>query len=135
MSDTELRRRVIGIVLFTLSIPVAFVAFMLGPMVTSGWDNADTKCAYLDNEPPIPIEIHGESGMRENGASTLFPLGITCTFEEPGDGIPPQVLAYPNWPATVVWLMAMGGIPLGFAMMFTPERWLRVRTPEDAASV
>jgi hypothetical protein len=121
---TELGRRIAGAVLILVAIPIALGSFAFGHIVES-WDNPDTQCAYDSQKPPIPIEVHGESGMRENGGWSVFPLGLACVFDEPGDGIPAQTVIVPHWPATIVWLASCGAIVLGIVWVVAPRRWFR----------
>jgi hypothetical protein len=126
---TGLDRRTKGILLVLIAAPIAVLAFAFGHIV-KGLDNPDTQCSYDSQQPPIPIEVHGESGMRENGGWSVFPLGLACEFDEPGDGIPPQIVLVAHWPATIVWVAACGAVVLGIVWVAGPERWFR--RPEDA---
>jgi hypothetical protein len=115
-----------GAIILVIAIPVALLAFAAGHIV-HGWNNPDTQCSYASQEPPISIKVHGESGMGEDGGWSVFPLGIACTFEEPGDGIPPQTVIVANWPATVIFSAAAGATIFGLVLMAGPERWFRER--------
>ena len=70
---TGLDRRSKGIVILLIALPVALLAFVGGHIV-HGWNNPDTQCSYASQEPPIPIEVRGESGMRENGGWSVVPF-------------------------------------------------------------
>ena len=112
-------RRIRGAIMMLIAFPIALGSFAFGHIV-EGLDNPDTQCSHvMFSRPPIPIASHGEGGPNEVGGWSIVPLGITCTYEEPGDGIPPQTVVHANWPATVIWLGANGTFLAG-ALMALP---------------
>jgi hypothetical protein len=118
---TTLGRRIAGVMLIAIAFPIAMLSFALGHVV-GGLDSPDIQCAHLLGRPPIPIAMNGE-----DGDWSVFPLGVACTFDEPGDGIPPQTVVHAHWPATVVWVLTSTGALAGLALAVTPDRWFRAR--------
>lgn len=108
-------------VILFFAIPVALLSFAIGHIV-DGWDSPDIQCSHLLVTPPIPIEMNGE-----DGSWSVFPLGVACTFDEPGDGVPPQTVIHANWPATILWVLSSLGVLLGLVLAIAPARWFRTR--------
>jgi hypothetical protein len=111
-------RRITGAVILLVAIPIAALSFALGHIV-DGWDSPDIQCSHLSGRPPIPVDVEGE-----RGGWSVFPLGVACTFDAPGDGVPPQTIVHADWPATVVWVLSSFGVVVGLVMATVPERWL-----------
>jgi hypothetical protein len=101
---TGINRRIVGFVLLVVTLPIAFLSFLAGHMVAGGIDNADIQCAYITNQLAVPLDVQTEGGPDAAGEWSVFPLGIACVFDEPGDGIPSQTVVHPNWTATIVWV-------------------------------
>lgn len=118
---TGLGRRIAGVILALIAFPVAVLSFAVGHIV-DGWDSPDIQCSHLLGSPPIPIEMNGE-----DGSWSVLPLGVACTFDEPGDGIPPQTVVHADWPATIVWVLSSAGVLSGLVLAIAPERSVRTR--------
>lgn len=102
--------------LLALAGIAVLVNCLIGAWVFDGWDGADAQCYRV-------ASVAGVDGpVRYEGAWTVFPLGLTCSVDTPGDGQPVSQRAFARWDLTVIALAAAPTAIVGLLALLVPTR-------------
>lgn len=95
------RRRVLASVVLAVSVFYAGNAFLTG-ITLDGIDPPATQCSQAGERPELGGPYTEATVVA--GERTFLPLGVTCSYDAPGDGLGPQTVANSKWGATFFWI-------------------------------
>jgi len=113
MKKTATSTRVLGVIMLVLFAAGAFFILSYGSNIAGS--GPETSQCDQSIERPSTGGPYNE-GTSVTAYKTLFPLGIVCSFDAPGDKYGSQQVVHQQWLATALLVISVGGAFLGLLL-------------------